>query len=168
MFINEQYIERVYLYNLKSYVIILMFFDKYLLLLEIEDIVRVCSKPYGFELLILLYNQTKNNTDDGIEDTFNAILFNRSQRPAFINFINELEYKGIISRQISIKKSKTLLRLNQNLMDKIFYIHIYDPLAAALSLSCNNLRLLCMINFPGSLIGFVPKFLKTLKNSSLS
>ena len=78
------------------------------------------SKLYGFELMILLYNQTKNNTDDGIEDTFNAILFNRSQRPAFINFINELEYKGIISRQISIKKSKTLLRLNQNLMDKIY------------------------------------------------
>jgi hypothetical protein len=81
------------------------------------------SKPYGFELMILLYNQTKNNNDDGIEDTFNAILFNRSQRPAFINFINELEYKGIISRQISItKKSKTLLRLNQNLMNKIYQI----------------------------------------------
>ena len=66
------------------------------------------SKPYGFELMILLYNQTKNNTYDGIEDTFNAILFNRSQRPAFINFINELEHKGIISRQISITKKAKL------------------------------------------------------------
>ena len=36
-----------------------MFFNKYLLFLEIEDIARVCLKPYGFELLILLYNQTK-------------------------------------------------------------------------------------------------------------
>ena len=48
MFINERYIKIVYLYNLKSNVIIRMFFNKYLLLLEIEDIVRVCSKPYGF------------------------------------------------------------------------------------------------------------------------
>ena len=86
MFINEQYIERVYLYNLKSYVIILMFFDKYLLLLEIEDIVRVCSKPYGFELLILLYNQTKNNDDARFEEAYNILLFNRSQRPPFISF----------------------------------------------------------------------------------
>ena len=78
------------------------------------------SKPYGFELMILLYNQTKNNTDDGIEDTFNAILFNRSQRPAFINFINELEHKGIISRQISTtKKSKVLLRFSVDLMNEI-------------------------------------------------
>lgn len=78
------------------------------------------SKPYGFELMILLYNQTKNNTYDGIEDTFNAILFNRSQRPAFINFINELEHRGIISRHTSkTKKSKIVLRLSENLMNKI-------------------------------------------------
>ena len=97
-----------------------MFFKKYLSLLEIKDISKICSKPYGFELLILLYNQTKNNNDTGIEDTFNTLLFNRAQRPAFISFINELEHRGIISRQISkTKKSKTLLRLNLNLMDEI-------------------------------------------------
>jgi hypothetical protein len=38
-----------------------MFFNKYLLFLEIEDMARICSKPYGFKLLILLYNQTKKS-----------------------------------------------------------------------------------------------------------
>ena len=97
-----------------------MFFSKYFSLLKVKDISKICSKPYGFELLMLLYLQTKNDADVGIEETYDKLMFNKSQRPAFINFINELEYKGIISRQISItKKSKTLLRLNLNLMDEI-------------------------------------------------
>ena len=82
----------------------LMIFTKYLLLLKIEDISKICSKPYGFELLILIYDQTKNNTDIGIEETYDKLMFNRSQRPAFINFINDLEHRGIISRNISKTK----------------------------------------------------------------
>ena len=97
-----------------------MFFIKYFSLLKVEDISIICSKPYGFELLILIYNQTKNNTDIGIEEIYDKLMFNKSQRPAFINFINQLEYRGIISRHISTtKKSKTLLRLSVNLMNEI-------------------------------------------------
>ena len=97
-----------------------MFFLKYLSLLEIKEISIICSKPYGFELLILLYNQTHNNYDAGVEETFESLMFNRSQRPAFINFLNELEQRGIIFRQTSqLKKSKILLRLNKNLMNEI-------------------------------------------------
>jgi len=97
-----------------------MIFIEYLSLLKIKDISKICSKPYGFELLILIYNQTKNNTDVGIEETYDKLMFNKSQRPAFINFINDLEHKGIISRHISkTKKSKILLRLNANLMYEI-------------------------------------------------
>ena len=71
-------------------------------------------------MLVLLYYQTKSNTDVGIEDTYNTLLFNRSQRPAYINFLNELEQRGIILRQTSqLKKSKVLLRLNKNLMNEI-------------------------------------------------
>lgn len=100
-----------------------MFFDKYYSLLEVKEISKICSKPYGFELLILIYFQTKNNADIGIEETYDKLLFNKSQRPAFINFINELEHRGIISRHTSkTKKSKTLLRLNVNLMDEIYQI----------------------------------------------
>jgi hypothetical protein len=104
------------LYNLCD----LMVFFKYYSLLEIKEISKICSKPYGFELLILIYNQTKNNADIGVEETYNKLMFNKSQRPAFINFINELEHKGIILRHISTtKKSKVLLRLSVSLMNKI-------------------------------------------------
>ena len=97
-----------------------MFFLKYLSLLEIKEVSIICSKPYGFELLILLYNQTHNNYDTGVEETFESLMFNRSQRPAYINFLNELEQRGIILRQTSqLKKSKVLLRLNKNLMNEI-------------------------------------------------
>jgi len=97
-----------------------MFFTKYFSLLQVKDISIICSKPYGFELLILIYNQTKNNTDIGIEETYDKLMFNKSQRPAFINFLNELEHRGIVSRHVSTtKKSKTLLRLSVDLMNEI-------------------------------------------------
>ena len=97
-----------------------MFFSKYFSLLNVKDISKICSKPYGFELLILIYNQTKNNSDIGIEEIYDKLMYNKSQRPAFISFINELEHKGIVSRQISTtKKSKVLLRFSVDLMNKI-------------------------------------------------
>ena len=97
-----------------------MIFTNYLSLLKIKKISKICSKPYGFELLILIYYQTKNNTDIGIEETYDKLMFNKSQRPAFINFINDLEHKNIITRHVSkTKKSKTLLRLSATLMDEI-------------------------------------------------
>ena len=97
-----------------------MFFDKYFLLLKVKDISKICSKPYGFELLILIYCQTKNDSDIGIEEIYDKIMYNKSQRPAFISFINELEHKGIVSRQISTtKKSKVLLRFYVDLMNEI-------------------------------------------------
>jgi hypothetical protein len=55
-----------------------MFFCKYISLLKDKDISKICSKPYGFELLILIYNQTKNNSDIGIEETYNKLMFNKS------------------------------------------------------------------------------------------
>ena len=36
-----------------------MFTQEYLKLLSIKKIRQICSKPYGFELLILLYDFTK-------------------------------------------------------------------------------------------------------------
>ena len=67
-----------------------------------------------------------NNSDRGVEETYEALSFNKSQRPAFMNFINELEGRGIFSRQPSTKKkSKTLLRLNTNLMNTIKFILLF-------------------------------------------
>ena len=47
-----------------------MLTKNYLNLLSVDSVNRFCSKPYGFELLILLYDFTKNNDEYGIEETF--------------------------------------------------------------------------------------------------
>ena len=87
----------------------------FLELLSIESINIFCSKPYGFELFLMIYENTISNNDYGIEETFDSIKNNRCTRPAFINFINYLEFQGIIHRAKSkIKKNKVLLRLPQN------------------------------------------------------
>ena len=86
----------------------------FLELLSIESINIFCSKPYGFELFLMIYENTISNNDYGIEETFDSIKNNRCTRPAFINFINYLEFQGIIYRTKSkIKKNKVLLRLNK-------------------------------------------------------
>ena len=100
-----------------------MLFEHYISLLQVKEIAKICSKSYGFELLIVLYNQSINNDDIGIEETYESIKYNRSKRPAFLNFINELEDKGIIHRTPSlIKKSKVLLRLNKNIIRQVMTI----------------------------------------------
>ena len=97
-----------------------MLTKSYLNLLSIDSVNRFCSKPYGFELLILLYDFTKNNNEYGIEETFEMIHYNRCKRPAFLSFIKDLEAEGIIFRiQSKVKKSRSLLRLNQDTIDEI-------------------------------------------------
>ena len=97
-----------------------MLTQNYLKLLSVDGINRFCSKPYGFELLILLYDFTKNNDEYGIEETFEMIHYNRCKRPAFLSFIKDLEAEGIIFRiQSKVKKSRSLLRLNQDTIDEI-------------------------------------------------
>ena len=94
-----------------------MFTDDYIKLLSNKSINRICSKPYGFELLVLLYNYTKNNSEYGVEETFEMIKHNRCKRPAFLSFIKDLENDEIIHRlQSKLKKSRTLLRLNKDIV----------------------------------------------------
>jgi len=71
-------------------------------------------------LLIIIYNFTKNNDEYGIEETFEMIQYNRSKRPAFLAFVKDLESEKILERVPSkIKKSRTLLRLSQDVVDEI-------------------------------------------------
>ncbi len=99
----------------------------YLKLLSVDNVNRFCSKPYGFELLILLYNFTRNNDEYGIEETFEMIQYNRCKRPAFLSFVKDLEAEGIIFRlQSKVKKSRTLLRLNQDFVHEIDQINVPD------------------------------------------
>ena len=104
-----------------------MFTQEYLKLLSMEKISKICSKPYGFELLILLYNFSKDNSEHGIEETFEMIQYNRCKRPAFLSFIKDLEAEKIVVRMPSkIKKSRILLRLNKDIVHEIDQINVSD------------------------------------------
>jgi hypothetical protein len=100
-----------------------MFTNNYVELLSNKKISKICSKAYGFELLILIYNFTKNNNEIGIEETFEMIKHNRCKRPAFLAFVKDLESEKILERSPSkVKKSRTLLRLNKEIvleLDKV-------------------------------------------------
>ena len=97
-----------------------MFTSSYVKLLSNKKISKICSKSYGFELLIIIYNLTKNNDEYGIEETFEMIQYNRCKRPAFLSFIKDLEADKIVIRMPSkIKKSRILLRLNQAIVHEI-------------------------------------------------
>ena len=100
-----------------------MFTNNYVDLLSNKKISKICSKAYGFELLILIYNFTKNNNEIGIEETYEMIKHNRCKRPAFLAFVKDLESEKILERSPSkVKKSRTLLRLNKEIvleLDKV-------------------------------------------------
>jgi phosphoribosyl-ATP pyrophosphohydrolase len=100
-----------------------MFTNSYVELLSNKKISKICSKAYGLELLILIYNFTKNNNEIGIEETFEMIYHNRCKRPAFLAFVKDLENEKILERLPSkVKKSRTLLRLNKEIvleLDKV-------------------------------------------------
>ena len=97
-----------------------MFISSYVKLLSNKKISKICSKAYGFELLIIIYNFTKNNDEYGIEETFEMIQHNRCKRPAFLSFIKDLEADKVVIRMPSkIKKSRILLRLNQAIVHEI-------------------------------------------------
>lgn len=68
-----------------------MFTQEYLKLLSIKKIRQICSKPYGFELLILLYDFTKHEREHGVEETYEMIQNNICKRKAFLSFIKDLE-----------------------------------------------------------------------------
>ena len=81
-------------------------------LLSKKNIKIICSKPYGWELLFMLYKNTKHDQEYGIDKIYENIKYNRCTKPSFINFINYLETLGIIYRSKSmLKKSKVLLKL---------------------------------------------------------
>tara|TARA_B110001450_G_scaffold243711_1_gene255178 strand:- start:178 stop:489 length:312 start_codon:yes stop_codon:yes gene_type:complete len=103
-----------------------MFTDSYVELLSNKKISKICAKAYGFELLILLYNFTKNNNEIGIEETFEMIKHNRCKRPAFLAFVKDLESEKILERLPSkVKKSRTLLRLNKDIVLELDQVNNY-------------------------------------------
>ena len=74
------------------------------------------SKPYGLELLLLLDNFARQNADNGIDDTFDAISLNRPRRAAFSNFVEQIVMHKYLEKSVSQKKrSKYILRLSDEI-----------------------------------------------------
>jgi hypothetical protein len=71
------------------------------------------SKPYGLELLLVLHSAEAAGADNGIDDTFDTIRFNKPRRAAFSSFIQQLELNGhVLKRPSEFKASKSVLRLS--------------------------------------------------------
>ena len=80
--------------------------------LENEAICLYCSKSYGLELLLFLYIAECEEIDNGVEDTYDAIKFNKPRRAAFSTFINTLiDKKLMLTENSAVKGSKRILRL---------------------------------------------------------
>mgnify|MGYP006107718619 FL=1 len=79
---------------------------------------RFLSKPYGLELLFVLDKCKKDGSDNGIDDTFDLILFNKPRRKAFGIFVDLLWKKSyLIKSKSKIKASKSILRLSNEVLE---------------------------------------------------
>ena len=81
------------------------------------------TKAYGLELLFKLENFDREDADNGIDDTYDAIEFNRPRKAAFSQFCSFLrDNKAIIYGASNLKKSKTVLRLSANTLEELTLI----------------------------------------------
>lgn len=73
------------------------------------------SKPYGLEWLYVLDKCNINGVDNGINDTFDMILFNKPRREAFHKFVDLLASKHhLLKLKSGTKASKTVLRMSKD------------------------------------------------------
>ena len=85
------------------------------------------SKAYGLELLFKLENFDLQGADNGIDDTYDAIEFNRPRKAAFSQFCSFLrDQKAIIYGVSSVKKSKTVLRLSPHTLEELALVRQRD------------------------------------------
>jgi hypothetical protein len=71
------------------------------------------AKSYGLELLFILHECERKLDDNGIEDSYNLLIYLKPRRAAFSSHINVLEANGHIIKVVSEKKaSKNVLRIS--------------------------------------------------------
>ena len=74
------------------------------------------AKSYGLELLFILYECERNLDDNGIEDSYDLLIYLKPRRAAFSSHINLLEANGHIIKVESEKKaSKSVLRISADI-----------------------------------------------------
>ena len=78
------------------------------------------SKAYGLELLFRLESFALDAADNGIDDTYDAIVFNRPRKAAFSQFCAFLrDQESIVYQTSDLKKSKTVLRLSPGTLEEL-------------------------------------------------
>lgn len=78
------------------------------------------SKNYGLMLLFILEELAEKKTDNGIDDTYEFMLFYKPKRAAFSQFCALLRDTGVIDYTISAnKKSKRILRLSKTSQEEL-------------------------------------------------
>ena len=71
------------------------------------------AKSYGLELLFSLDECERNLADNGIEDSYDLLIYLKPRRAAFSSHINVLEANGHTIKVVSEKKaSKSVLRIS--------------------------------------------------------
>lgn len=98
--------------------------EKYLTLKNIQEMNNMSQvkiffeKGYGFELLMLLWEDYDNEPSLSIEKTIDKLSLHKPRRETFSRFINRLEANGCIIKSIhSEKKSMRSLSLTNELYD---------------------------------------------------
>jgi hypothetical protein len=85
------------------------------------------SKAYGLELLFKLESFDQVGADNGIDDTYDSIEFNRPRKAAFSQFCSFLrDQNAIIYGVSSLKKSKTVLRLSTYSLEELALVRQRD------------------------------------------
>jgi hypothetical protein len=76
------------------------------------------SKPYGLEFLYVLDKCNSDAADNGIDDTFDLILFNKPRREAFHKFVDLLASKHhLLELRSETKASETVLRMSKDVSE---------------------------------------------------
>ena len=78
------------------------------------------SKGYGLELLFYLERMGRANADNGIGDTFDALILHKPRRAAFSQFCQLLRDAGaIVYVPSQTKRSKSVLRLSDKAQQQL-------------------------------------------------
>ena len=92
-----------------------MKFIRYQKLLSNDGARVFLAKSYGLELLFILDECERNLDENGIEDSYDLLIYLKPRRAAFSSHINLLEANGHIIKAVSEKKaSKSVLRISAN------------------------------------------------------
>ena len=83
------------------------------------------TKSYGLELLFTLDELASKQVDNGIDDTYECIVYFKPKRAAFSQFCSILRDSGVIEYAPSTtKKSKPILRLSEGSIQQLSDVRI--------------------------------------------